>query len=192
VQRLLAGIDGCSGGWAAALADDNFTSFALRQITSVEELFVDAQAPSILAVDMPIGLPARAGPKGRTPERLVRSFLEGRQSSVFSIPSRSAVYAGVDPNEPDERKRYLRARSKTFSRATDKRALRRGLARSFVRHAFKSPKQTCLQKPDDPYRCGDSARTTGGSVGHCVVIPRIILASRRDTASVGSLTMRQQ
>jgi predicted RNase H-like nuclease len=109
VQSLLAGIDGCSGGWVAALADDDFTTFALRQITSVEELFVDAQAPSILAVDMPIGLPDRTGPKGRTPERLVRSFLGGRQSSVFSIPSRSAVYAGVDPNEPDERKRYLRA-----------------------------------------------------------------------------------
>ena len=60
-------------------------------------------------MDMPIGLPEHTGPKGRTPERLVRPCLGKRQSSVFSIPSRSAVYAGVDPNEPDERKRYLRA-----------------------------------------------------------------------------------
>jgi predicted RNase H-like nuclease len=40
---------------------------------------------------------------------LVRPLLGARQSSVFSIPSRCAVYAGADPNESDERKRFLRA-----------------------------------------------------------------------------------
>jgi predicted RNase H-like nuclease len=105
----LAGVDGCSGGWIAALADEDFTEFALRQIGSMADLFSDENAPRIVAVDMPIGLPERTGPKGRTPERLARSCLGERQSSVFSIPSRSAVYAGVDPSEPDERKRYVRA-----------------------------------------------------------------------------------
>ena len=105
MQHLLAGIDGCSGGWVVALADEDFTSFALQQIASIGHLFSDGNAPSVVAVDMPIGLPERTGPKGRTPERLVRPLLGERQSSVFSIPSRSAVYAGVDPSEPDERKR---------------------------------------------------------------------------------------
>lgn len=105
----LAGIDGCSGGWVVALADEDFTDVALRKITSIADLFSDESVLSIVAVDMPIGLPDRTGPKGRTPERLVRPCLGERQSSVFSIPSRSAVYAGVDPNEPDERKRYIRA-----------------------------------------------------------------------------------
>jgi predicted RNase H-like nuclease len=107
--QILAGIDGCSGGWVVALADGGFTSFALRQINSINDLFSDGNAPRIVAVDMPIGLPDHTGPKGRTPERLVRPFLGERRSSVFSIPSRSAVYAGVDPSEPDERKRYVRA-----------------------------------------------------------------------------------
>jgi predicted RNase H-like nuclease len=80
----------------------------LRQIASIADLFSDGNAPRIVAVDMPIGLPEHTGPRGRTPERLVRSYLGERQSSVFSIPSRSAVYAGVDPSA-DERMRYTRA-----------------------------------------------------------------------------------
>jgi predicted RNase H-like nuclease len=39
----------------------------------------------------------------------VRALLGARQSSVFSIPSRCAVYAGADPHESDERKRFLHA-----------------------------------------------------------------------------------
>jgi predicted RNase H-like nuclease len=105
----LAGVDGCSGGWIAALADDDLSNIALRQIKSIADLFADPDDLSCVAVDMPIGLPDQTGPRGRAPERLVRPLLGARQSSVFSIPSRAAVYAGVDPGEPDERKRYLRA-----------------------------------------------------------------------------------
>lgn len=64
---------------------------------AVCERFADvaalAERPAIIAVDMPIGLPARAGPGGRAPERLVRPLLGARQSSVFSIPSRAAMSA---------------------------------------------------------------------------------------------------
>ncbi|MFX8106486.1 DUF429 domain-containing protein, partial [Acinetobacter baumannii] len=52
-----------------------------------------AEAPGIVAVDMPIGLPERVGPGGRGPEPLVRRLLPGRSSSVFSVPSRAAVEA---------------------------------------------------------------------------------------------------
>jgi predicted RNase H-like nuclease len=52
---------------------------------------------AIIAVDMPIGLPERAGPGGRGPETLVRRLLGARQSSVFAIPSRVAVYAETQP-----------------------------------------------------------------------------------------------
>src|SRR5262249_8555393 len=51
------------------------------------------EAPAVIAVDMPIGLPARIGPGGRGPERAVRPLLGARQSSVFPVPSREAVYA---------------------------------------------------------------------------------------------------
>src|SRR5262245_31493010 len=115
-ETWLAGVDGCAGGWIVALADREFTNISLRQIASFAELFSDGEGPSVAAVDMPIGLPEQTGPKGRAPERLVRPLLGARQSSVFSIPSRSAVYAGADPNELDEGKRFLRACE--FARAT--------------------------------------------------------------------------
>jgi predicted RNase H-like nuclease len=55
---------------------------------------VDALEPrAVIAVDMPIGLPERVAHGGRGPERLVREKLGARQSSVFSIPSRAAVFA---------------------------------------------------------------------------------------------------
>src|SRR5262245_64041261 len=96
-------------GWVVALADQNFTTIALRQIKSFAELFCDGERPSLAGVDMPTGLPEQTGPRGRTPERLVRPLLGARQSSVFSIPSRAAVYAGADADEPDERTRFLSA-----------------------------------------------------------------------------------
>src|SRR5262245_14562717 len=109
VHLWLAGVDGCAGGWVVALADRDLSNISLRQIASFAELFSDGEGPGVAAVDIPIGLPEQTGPKGRTPERLVRPLLGTRQSSVFSIPSRAAVYAGADPNEPDERTRFLRA-----------------------------------------------------------------------------------
>lgn len=48
---------------------------------------------AVVAVDMPIGLPARVGHGGRTAENAVRPLLGARQSSVFSVPSRAAIYA---------------------------------------------------------------------------------------------------
>ena len=42
---------------------------------------------------MPIGLPDFPQKGGRGPEALVRPLLANRQSSVFSIPSRAALYA---------------------------------------------------------------------------------------------------
>jgi predicted RNase H-like nuclease len=48
---------------------------------------------AVIAVDMPIGLPDRIGPGGRGPEAALRPLLGARQSSVFSVPSRRAVYA---------------------------------------------------------------------------------------------------
>ncbi len=96
---LLAGVDGCPAGWLACLIDP--TSDAPPEI-SLFPRFADllAESPAVVAVDMPIGLPDHIGPGGRGPERLVRPMLGERQSSVFSIPSRAAVYAGEGLDEP--------------------------------------------------------------------------------------------
>ncbi len=103
---LVAGVDGCPGGWLACLiAADGPPDPEIRLVARFADL-LERLDPAIVAVDMPIGLPDRIGPGGRGPERLVRPLLGARQSSVFSIPSRAAVYAGEGL---DEREAYAAA-----------------------------------------------------------------------------------
>jgi threonine dehydratase/predicted RNase H-like nuclease len=90
----IAGVDGCKAGWIAAFfglseAEQPF----FRVIPRWSDLLADTPVPGLIAVDMPIGLPDRIAGSGRGPEQAVRALLGERQSSVFSIPSRSAVHA---------------------------------------------------------------------------------------------------
>jgi predicted RNase H-like nuclease len=52
------------------------------------------EAPAVIAIDIPIGLPERAVPGGRAADVAARAVLGGRQSSVFAVPSRAAVMTG--------------------------------------------------------------------------------------------------
>jgi predicted RNase H-like nuclease len=92
----LAGVDGCKAGWIAVQLHPGqppqagvFAAFA--------DILAALPADAIIVVDMPIGLPAHCGHGGRGPEAIVRRLLGERQSSVFSIPSRAAVYAAERP-----------------------------------------------------------------------------------------------
>ncbi len=87
----LAGVDGCRAGWVMALVRPKGPEAVIGVVPRFADVL--AEAAAIVAVDMPIGLPERAGPGGRGPERLVRAKLPGRSSSVFSVPSRAAIYA---------------------------------------------------------------------------------------------------
>ena len=88
----VAGVDGCKGGWVAvARLPGHMPAASVNP--SFEDLLASLPGETIIAVDMPIGLPERTGQGGRGPEQLVRRHLGPRQSSVFSIPSRAAVYA---------------------------------------------------------------------------------------------------
>lgn len=87
----LAGVDGCRTGWAMALVRPDGPELQIRVVADFTAVL--AATAGIVAIDMPIGLPERAGPGGRGPEQLVRRLLPGRSSSVFSVPSRAAVYA---------------------------------------------------------------------------------------------------
>jgi predicted RNase H-like nuclease len=90
----LAGIDGCRTGWVVALVRPDGPELRLRVLRQIADVPALAEAPAILAVDMPIGLPERCGVGGRAAENIVRPLLGARQSAVFSVPSRPAVYAG--------------------------------------------------------------------------------------------------
>jgi predicted RNase H-like nuclease len=87
----LIGVDGCPAGWIAVVRAGAAPP-SVHLVSRFEALL--ALEPTVMAIDMPIGLPDRVGPEGRGPERALRALLGARQSSVFAIPSRAAVYAG--------------------------------------------------------------------------------------------------
>ncbi len=91
-RRTVAGVDGCPAGWIAVIVAE-----APPPIVAVfpdfGSLLAGLPGDTIVTVDMPIGLPDTTTRGGRGPEALVRPLLGQRQSSVFSIPSRAAVYA---------------------------------------------------------------------------------------------------
>jgi predicted RNase H-like nuclease len=93
----LAGVDGCTGGWIAAFLRPAGDEGMVSVFATFADLLAAGQRPAILAVDVPIGLPARAGRGGREAENAVRPLLGARQSSVFSVPSRAAVEAVTYP-----------------------------------------------------------------------------------------------
>jgi predicted RNase H-like nuclease len=95
----IAGLDGCRMGWVAALMRlDGPELLRVRIAGTVAEIADAPEAPTVIAVDIPIGLPERIEGAGRTPERLLRPLLGARRSSVFSMPARAAVYAPDYPS----------------------------------------------------------------------------------------------
>ena len=91
----VAGVDGCPGGWIAVFGprDGSPEPIRTRVLPSLAAICDAPEAPTIVAVDIPIGLPDRVGPGGRTAEVLVRALLGPRRASVFPTSSRSVVYA---------------------------------------------------------------------------------------------------
>jgi predicted RNase H-like nuclease len=89
----LAGVDGCRNGWVVALARPGSSDVRVRVVPRFADVLTAAEAPAVIAVDIPIGLPERVGYGGRAAENAVRPLPGARQSSVFSVPSRAALAA---------------------------------------------------------------------------------------------------
>jgi predicted RNase H-like nuclease len=89
----LAGVDGCPAGWVVVFVRPVAGELRVRIVPRFADVLAAPEAPVVAAVDIPIGLPERAGYGGRAAENAVRPLLGARQSSVFSVPSRSALAA---------------------------------------------------------------------------------------------------
>jgi predicted RNase H-like nuclease len=89
----LAGIDGCPSGWIVAFARADLSEVRVRLVPRFTDVPAAPEAPAVIAIDIPVGLPERAGYGGRAAENAVRPLLGARQSSVFSVPSRAAIAA---------------------------------------------------------------------------------------------------
>ncbi|HXI86411.1 MAG TPA: DUF429 domain-containing protein, partial [Parvularculaceae bacterium] len=104
-------------GWIAVMQRPGAPP-AVAVYQTFEALTAALPEDAAIAVDMPIGLPDRTGPGGRGPEALTRPLLGMRQSSVFSIPSRAAVYAELGPFADERDWRDAHAHASGVARAT--------------------------------------------------------------------------
>lgn len=94
MARWIAGLDGCRGAWAGALMDcDDPARFRCARFDTVRALLDAPEAPLIVGIDVPIGLPDRILGKGRAADLAARARLGPARSSVFPMPPRAAVYA---------------------------------------------------------------------------------------------------
>jgi threonine dehydratase len=99
------GVDGCRSGWIAAFCQADTTDMAVNVLVAFkhfarfDELLSAFPLTTIIAVDMPMGLPDRIIGPGRAAEQSVRPMLRRKSSSVFSMIARPAVDAKADYNE---------------------------------------------------------------------------------------------
>ena len=92
MSACVGGVDGCRAGWLVVVwpVAGRARPHA-RIVPTFAEVLALPEAPRLIAVDMPIGLPERSGIGGRLPDIEVRARLGARQSSVFAVPARAAV-----------------------------------------------------------------------------------------------------
>jgi predicted RNase H-like nuclease len=104
---VVAGVDGCPGGWIVATSDQG-GSLTLRVVGAFAEVLLAAPRPDVVAVDIPIGLPDLGA---RACDVEARRLLGARRSSVFPAPIRPALSArsydeACEKRFRIERKRY--------------------------------------------------------------------------------------
>ncbi len=102
-STLVAGADGCKGGWIVAAADSEDLSHPrVATVGSFRDIWsVFGAAPDVLAVDMPVGL---VNEGGRRADDEARQELGSKSSSVFTPPERMLLeYASLNNHLTDDR-----------------------------------------------------------------------------------------
>jgi predicted RNase H-like nuclease len=89
-MTLVCGVDGCRNGWVAVFYDLHNRECAWRVCSSLTELADTAPRLSIIAIDVPIGLPVVGA---RACDLEARRLLGKRGSSVFPAPIRAVLGA---------------------------------------------------------------------------------------------------
>ena len=96
---MVAGVDGIPDGWLAVLmqpADQQHSArYEVRRVRRLRDLIDSVRALRVVAIDIPIGLADVYEQGGRTCDRLARSLLSLRRSSVFPTPIRGTLAAAT-------------------------------------------------------------------------------------------------
>jgi predicted RNase H-like nuclease len=103
-QSEVVGVDGCKGGWVGVVLHGGVFSRAVLA-TSFRELLTAVPTATVVAVDIPIGLPAIP----RKADMEARRVVGARSSSVFPTPPRAAAEAATH-EEANRQSRALTGR----------------------------------------------------------------------------------
>jgi len=87
----VAGVDGCPAGWLAVFRSAAEHRAQIYQ--KISEILDAPERPTIVAVDIPIGLQPNSKKGGRRADIEARQVLKYRKSSIFPAPSRPALKA---------------------------------------------------------------------------------------------------
>lgn len=87
-MAIVAGVDGCKTGWLCVAKDLDTGLITSAVFSNAQLLLQQEQEPSIIAVDIPIGLTEIGA---RQCDVAARKLLGPRRSSVFPAPIRSAL-----------------------------------------------------------------------------------------------------
>ena len=92
---LCIGVDGCRGGWIAAVITRG--ALKIERYETIEDIVKKFASFNELLIDMPIGFPSNQD--DIRPDSMARKMLPSRTSTIFSVPSRSAVYAVLEEDQ---------------------------------------------------------------------------------------------
>lgn len=108
--RTLVGVDGCKGGWICVSTGPE-GSYGVSLHATFAEVVAGFPEDALIVVDMPIGLPEIGEAGGRVAEKAARQLPNVPRSSIFSIPSRAAVYSerGLYPTQAERLAAHRRA-----------------------------------------------------------------------------------
>ena len=110
-KGLYLGTDGCKGGWITAALDHG--KLRIEKYRTISELIENYPRFDAFLLDMAIGL--RNSSDQLRPDDTARKELSPRGSTLFPIPSRSAVYAET---EEEQKQANLRTLGKSLPKQT--------------------------------------------------------------------------
>jgi predicted RNase H-like nuclease len=85
------GVDGCRAGWVCFKVDLQSRATSVMVVSKISELLLASPRPTLVGIDIPIGLPLRGA---RACDMAARRLLgQPRSSSVFPAPVRATLVA---------------------------------------------------------------------------------------------------
>lgn len=96
-DSLCIGVDGCRGGWIAAVIEQE--EVRIEKYPDMDKLITQYPTFDNLLVDMVIGLPSNQEQYDNRPDSTARRLIAPRTSTIFAVPSRQAVYENAEEDQ---------------------------------------------------------------------------------------------